>query len=254
MFREENRIWWYLLGVLVMIVVVFIVGREFVLPIFRGEKSLNELRPFVYTAPPSFNLGNGVDYGLELHTNYGTISIDLFEQNAPQNVNNLVFLAEKGYYDGTKFHRLFTDLLIQGGDRNTLDDDPSNDGNGGPGYFIPDEVNWGSTGLSNEKVQALLAAGYASSDGLVSVSLQAYTVAMASTQPNSIGSQFFIVMGNPGDTRLQELNGYFTVVGRVIAGGQVLESISKIPVDNTDPQIPRPQSEVVIVNARVVSF
>lgn len=72
-------------------------------------------------------------------TNKGDITLELFENEAPNTVANFVSLVEAGKYDGIKFHRVIPNFMAQGGDPNTLDDDPSNDGGGGPGYTIPCE-------------------------------------------------------------------------------------------------------------------
>lgn len=74
-----------------------------------------------------------------LKTNKGEITLELFENEAPNTVANFVSLVEAGKYDGLKFHRVIPNFMAQGGDPNTLDDDPSNDGGGGPGYTIPCE-------------------------------------------------------------------------------------------------------------------
>lgn len=251
MFKEENRIWWYMVGVVVLLVMLFIFGRDYALPIIRGQKTLYELEPYTYSRAPEFTIDNSQDYYLDLRTNYGTITVDLFEKSAPNNVNNVVFLTGRGYYNGTKFFRLFRDFMVQGGDRNTLDDEPQNDGLGGPGYFVDDEVNWESLGLDTEKQQELALRGYSSEPLLSSKHLAAFSMAMASTAPDSNGSQFFIVLADPSDPRLAALDGYFTVVGRVYAGADVLERIKQIPVDTTDSNMPRPQEDIVLEEATV---
>lgn len=234
-----------------MLILLFIFGRDYALPIIRGQKTLYELEPFTYTRPPEFTIDNSQDYFLDLRTNYGTITVDLFEKSAPNNVNNVVFLAGRGYYNGTKFHRLFPDFMLQGGDRNTLDEEPLNDGLGGPGYFVDDEINWESLGFGSEKQQELALKGYSSEPLLTSKHLTAFSMAMASTAPDTNGSQFFIVLADPSDPRLAALDGYFTVVGRVYAGADVLAKIKQIPVDTTDPNLPRPKEGIVLEEATV---
>lgn len=105
----------------------------------------------------------GVDYAAVIETSCGTIEVDLLEDKAPDTVNNFVFLANEGYYDGLTWHRIEPEFVIQGGD-------PVGDGTGGPGYSFKDEL----PEKSNEYVYG--------------------TVAMANSGPNTNGSQFFIVI------------------------------------------------------------
>src|SRR5690606_11068005 len=114
-------------------------------------------------------------YFARINTNEGVITVDLLEGAAPVNVNNFVFLSGVDYYNGTQFHRIAPNFLIQGGDRNTLDDNPANDGMGNPGYFIEDEVNWESLGLPQERQQELAARGYRSADTAFSYPLERFT-------------------------------------------------------------------------------
>lgn len=229
-----------------MMIVLIVFGRDYVLPIINKNKSIFELEPYVYSAAPDFDIDTTKDYYLDMRTNFGTVTIDLFEKSAPFNVNNLAFLASRNYYDGTKFHRLIPDFLVQGGDRNTLDDDPVNDGRGGPGYFTEDEINWDSLDLSDSKRNELQAKGYTSEVGVESVPLGSFTMAMASSLPDTNGAQFFIVLADPADPRLEQLNGYFTVVGRVFSGADVLERIRQVPVDDASSPNPRPTQDIIL--------
>ncbi|MBL8015219.1 MAG: peptidylprolyl isomerase [Candidatus Doudnabacteria bacterium] len=246
MFKEQNRIWWYMLGMVILLALLVVFARDYVLPIVGGKKDIFELEPYVYTVAPNFQIDLSRDYYADVRTNFGIVTLDLFEKAAPVNVNNLNFLANRGYYDGTKFHRLFPDFLIQGGDRNTLDEDPINDGRGGPGYFVNDEINWDSLKLDEAKRQELIDRGYSSEPGLESQPLLPYTMAMASSLPDTNGSQFFFVLAGPNDPRLDIFNGYFTVVGKVISGADVLERMRQIPVDDPNSPNPRPTQDVVI--------
>ncbi len=112
-----------------------------------------------------------------LHTNHGAIRIELFPEDAPKTVENFEVLAGKGFYDGTTFHRVIPDFMIQGGD-------PSGDGTGGPGYSFDDEPN------DHRIVRGALA--------------------MANAGPNTNGSQFFIVTADD----CSWLDGKHTVFGR----------------------------------------
>lgn len=229
-----------------MMVLLVVFARDYILPIINKQKSIFELEPFVYSAPPDFDADIKQDYFLDMRTNFGTVTFDLFEKSTPFNVNNLAFLAGRNYYDGTKFHRLMPDFLLQGGDRNTLDDDLGNDGRGGPGYFIEDEVNWDSLDLPEAKRSELQAKGYTSEIGVESVALGSFTLAMASSLPDTNGSQFFILLADPSDPRLEQLNGYFTVVGRVFSGADVLERIRQVPVDDATSANPRPTQDIIL--------
>jgi peptidyl-prolyl cis-trans isomerase B (cyclophilin B) len=132
-----------------------------------------------------------------LHTNHGAIRIELFPEDAPKTVDNFEELARKGFYDGTTFHRVIPDFMIQGGD-------PSGNGTGGPGYTFEDEPN------DHRVVRGALA--------------------MANAGPNTNGSQFFIVTAD----ECSWLDGKHTVFGRVTDGMDVVDEISKVPTGGND--------------------
>jgi len=139
----------------------------------------------------------------------GTIQIELFPELAPATVANFEELASSGFYDGTTFHRVIPDFMIQGGDPQTKNDDPSDDGQGGPGYTIADEFN---------DAPHLRGA-----------------VAMANTgSPDSAGSQFFIVHA---DSPL--LDGQYTLFGRVVSGMGVVDAITRVETDSDGRWGPR---------------
>lgn len=147
----------------------------------------------------------------------GEIRIELLPELAPKNVESFVSLAEADFYDGTLFHRVIPGFMLQGGDPNSKDDDPSNDGMGGPGYTLPDEFS--------------------------QVSFVRGIVALARTpMPNSAGSQFFIVHE---DSR--HLDGQYSVIGQVTAGIDVVDAISRVPTDGAN----RPQTNVVLLDVRI---
>ena len=85
-----------------------------------------------YSAPPPMTLDDDSSYSATLHTNHGDISFDLLKDRSPNTVNNFVFLARDGFYDGVIFHRVISGFMIQGGD-------PTGTGTGGPGYKFEDE-------------------------------------------------------------------------------------------------------------------
>ena len=135
-------------------------------------------------------------------TNRGTIVAELYEQEAPKTVANFEKLANDGFYDGVKFHRVIPDFVIQGGDPLSRDL-PEGDrrvGTGGPGYKIPDE---------------LVGNPHKHEDGALS---------MAHAGPNTGGSQFFIVLN---EQNTKHLNGVHTVFGKVIEGLDVVPKISQ---------------------------
>ena len=117
-----------------------------------------------YSAPPPMTIDQNKNYTATIKTNYGDIVIQLLPKEAPLTVNNFVFLARAGFYDGVKFHRVITGFMIQSGD-------PTGTGTGGPGYKFADEL---PTTLDYTKG----------------------TVAMANSGPNTNGSQFFIMLAD----------------------------------------------------------
>jgi cyclophilin family peptidyl-prolyl cis-trans isomerase len=127
-----------------------------------------------------------------VQTNKGTFRFELFPGDAPVTVYGFAELSQKGFYDGLKFHRYIPGFVIQGGDPLSVDEDPANDGFGGPGYSLPAEFN------SRRHVLG--------------------TVAMAhAPDPNSGGSQFYITLAPQ-----PQLDGQFTVFGQVTGGLDVV--------------------------------
>jgi len=228
MFKEENRIWWYIVGLIIGLIGITFFAKDYLIPIILGQRTLFGDRPFLFAEPPDFALEANKDYFARFKTNEGVITVDLLENAAPVNVNNFIFLSNQEFYNSTKFHRIVPDFLVQGGDRNSLDDDPANDGLGNPGYFIEDEVNWDSLELSEERRAELESRGYRSASTKFSQPLERFTLAMANTQPNTNGSQFFFVTASTSDLRLDKLAGQFTVIGKLAGGADVLETLSNI--------------------------
>jgi peptidyl-prolyl cis-trans isomerase B (cyclophilin B) len=128
-------------------------------------------------------------YLVTIATNRGTIELELYPQHAPQTVNNFVFLAREGFYDGVPFHRVIGDFMIQGGD-------PTGTGRGGPGYRFADECR--GNPLKH--------------DGKV--------ISMANAGPDTNGSQFFIT-----HSPQPHLNGKHTVFGKVVKGLEIVDAI-----------------------------
>ncbi len=139
--------------------------------------------------PPEMQIDTEKSYGVVIETDKGNIELDLYPQNAPKTVNNFVFLAREGFYDGVSFHRVINNFMIQGGD-------PTGTGSGGPGYKFEDEVQ--GNPLKHET-------------GVIS---------MANAGPSTNGSQFFITHAPQ-----PHLNGKHTVFGKVVVGQDVVDSI-----------------------------
>ncbi len=250
MFKKENEIWLYLIGCLIFFGVLIYISRDLLIPIIYNQKPIIVETDF-QNAPEKI-IDNTLDYYARLETNYGTILFNLFEDNTPNNVNNFVYLSNNNYYDNTKFHRLISNFLIQGGDRNTLNDDLTDDGKGRTGYLIKDEINWDSLDLSIEKRNSLTSLGYSSTPNLESKPLKRFSLVMASSGPDTNSSQFFIVISAVDDSRLDELNGKFSVIGEVISGGDILEEISDIPtISDATGNFPRPTQDIVIEDLEI---
>ncbi|MBN2416513.1 peptidylprolyl isomerase [bacterium] len=141
--------------------------------------------------PPELTIDANKTYTAEIETDKGTITIELYAGEAPLTVNNFVFLAREGYYDGLTFHRVISNFVIQGGD-------PTGTGMGGPGYTFRDEFD-----------------GNPHTHGTGSLS-------MANAGPNTNGSQFFITHAPQ-----PHLNGRHTVFGQVTSGQDVVDAIEQ---------------------------
>jgi len=142
-----------------------------------------------WSGPPVMQIDPQKAYYATIETIRGTIELQLYPQHAPQAVNNFVFLAGEGFYDGVSFHRVISNFMIQGGD-------PTGTGRGGPGYRFKDEVK--DNPLTHET-------------GVIS---------MANAGPNTNGSQFFIT-----HSPQPHLNGKHTVFGKVIGSQDVVNAI-----------------------------
>lgn len=144
-----------------------------------------------WTKPPQMEIDANGQYTANLQTSAGTITAELFAQEAPNTVNNFVFLARQGFYNGVIFHRTINGFMIQTGD-------PTGTGRGGPGYKFRDEK------VSRRYTRGILA--------------------MANAGPNTNGSQFFIVHG--ADVGLPPS---YTIFGQVTDGLDVLDAIATAP-------------------------
>lgn len=153
-----------------------------------------------------------------LKTNLGDIQISFYGTDSPKTVNNFLNLAQQGFYNGTKFHRIIKDFMIQGGDPNSKSDDWSTHGTGGPDYRFADEFN---------------------NHPLVRGSL-----AMANAGPDTNGSQFFIVTASATPW----LDGRHTNFGQVTAGMDIVEKIEAAEVNQND----HPLEDIVINSIELI--
>ncbi len=142
-----------------------------------------------WSKPPEMEIDPKKKYFAEIETDKGTIEVEFFPQHAPKTVNNFVFLARQGFYDGVKFHRVISNFVIQGGD-------PTGTGMGGPGYKFEDEVK--SNPNKHERG----------------------SLSMANAGPGTNGSQFFIA-----HSPQPHLDGKHTVFGKVTKGLEVVDAV-----------------------------
>jgi cyclophilin family peptidyl-prolyl cis-trans isomerase len=154
-------------------------------------------------------------------TDFGRIVLELFPSVAPEHCRNFKKLASLGFYDGVTFHRVVPGFMIQGGDIFSRDADRSNDGTGDPGYTVPAEFS----DLPHER-------------GTLSMARKGYSV-------NTAGSQFFICVAPA-----PQLNGQYTVFGRVLEGMEVVDQI--VTISGTDEIKQNPDNPVVMNKVRVV--
>lgn len=140
-----------------------------------------------YDNPPEMVIDSSKSYTAVIKTEHGEIRARLLTDVAPNTVNNFVFLAREGFYDGTTFHRVIPGFVAQGGD-------PTGTGRGGPGYRFPDELS------ETPFVEGILG--------------------MANAGPGTNGSQFYLMLGDA-----PHLTGRYTAFGQVEEGLDVLQSI-----------------------------
>lgn len=141
--------------------------------------------------PPPMSIDENKSYQAVLTTSEGVITVELNAKQTPITVNNFVTLAKKGFYNGTIFHRVMKDFMIQGGD-------PKGDGTGGPGYRFDDEP------FDGEYTRG--------------------TIAMANAGPNTNGSQFFIMHQD------YDLPKNYIIFGKVLSGIETVDKIAEAPV------------------------
>jgi peptidyl-prolyl cis-trans isomerase B (cyclophilin B) len=148
-------------------------------------------KPKTYSSPPPMTIDTSKQYTATIETEKGDLVLELFAGDVPITVNNFVFLAREGFYDGLTFHRVESDFMVQGGC-------PVGDGTGGPGYQFGDEIT-GHTHVAG-----------------------ALSMANKGPNTNTNGSQFFITY-----TPQHHLDGYHSVFGQLVGGTDVLERIEQ---------------------------
>ena len=149
---------------------------------------------YQWAAPPPMGIDPNASYSAVIKTSLGEMTAELYAKDAPNTVNNFVFLAREGFYDWVTFHRIIKEFMVQTGD-------PTGTGTGGPGYRFADELSGPQTYIRG-------------------------TLAMANAGPNTQGSQFFICHG----VRAERLPKNYTIFGRVTAGLETLDAIASVPV------------------------
>jgi peptidyl-prolyl cis-trans isomerase B (cyclophilin B) len=208
--EQDSTMWWWVGGIGVALLALAIIlwftigpGKSPAptpTPVADAEPSSEESsampenpadRANMYSSPPEMQIDPTKVYLATIETNKGPIELELYPEYAPKTVNNFVFLAREGFYDGLTFHRVISDFMIQGGD-------PTGTGTGGPGYQFEDEVT--DNPLTHET-------------GVIS---------MANAGADTNGSQFFIT-----HSPQPHLDGQHTVFGKVISGQEVVNAIEQ---------------------------
>ncbi len=170
-----------------------------------------------YDTQPAMTIDKNKKYTVTLQTSKGDIAVELFAQETPIAVNNFVFLARDGFYDGTFFHRIVKGFMIQGGD-------PQGNGSGGPGYKFADEK--------------------------VTLEYKRGTLAMANAGPDTNGSQFFIIHKD------YDLPKQYTIFGAIdpkdAESLAALDKIAETPVAENGSGEPSKPTETVIIKTLTI--
>ena len=165
-----------------------------------------------YSAPPAMTIDPSKKYTVDIDTTAGPITVELWSDVAPGHVNNFVFLARDGFYDNVIFHRVIPGFMIQGGD-------PDGTGSGGPGYRIKAEFN------DKKHVRGVLSAA-------------------RSSDPNSAGSQFFLM-----HAAAPHLDRQYTAYGMITKGLDVLDKIAAAPGRGEKPISPAKINKMTVNEA-----
>ena len=175
--------------------------------VVTGGRSIKQ-----WSAPPAMSIDTGASYTAVINTTAGPITIELLTGDAPNTVNNFVFLARQGFYDNVIFHRTIPGFMIQGGD-------PTGTGGGGPGYRFADEP--------------------------VNRPYSRGVMAMANAGPNTNGSQFFLMHAD------YPLPPNYTIFGQTVAGLDTIDTIATAPTQ-TDGEGSSPVNPVTIQSVEIV--
>lgn len=169
------------------------------------------------TATTTVSSTNNKNYmhQITIETSLGNIVIETYDADAPKTVENFITLANKGFYNGTIFHRVISGFMIQGGD-------PTGTGMGGPGYKFEDELNPSTESYKKGYVRG--------------------TVAMANSGPNTNGSQFFIMHKD------MNLPHNYSIFGKVVSGMEVVDAIASQKTNSND----KPLQDIVMKKVVVV--
>src|SRR3989338_6796463 len=204
-----KNIWYLVAGIILVLVIFFLVKNKNISVEFDRdtEPTVAEEEQTIDTKPtPEMKIDKSKSYTATLKTEKGDIVITLTADKTPITVNNFVYLAKKGFYSNTVFHRTITGFMIQGGD-------PEGTGRGGPGYRFDDEP------FEGEYTRG--------------------TVALANAGPNTNGSQFFIMHQDSKD-----LPKNYVIFGKVTSGMEAVDAIAEAPVkasatgENSTPVTP----------------
>jgi len=165
-----------------------------------------------YSAP-AMTIDPTKKYTAAIDTTEGVITVELDPTIAPQHVNSFVFLAREGFYNGVIFHRVIPGFMIQGGD-------PTGTGTGGPGYRVKAEFN------KKKHTRGVISAA-------------------RSSDPNSAGSQFFLMHADS-----PHLDGQYSAFGQAVSGLEVIDKIAKAPRDRNDrPNNPAKINSITITES-----
>jgi len=212
MAMNRNQIHWMMLIIVLIGASATMLGFYYTLK--AEEKMLNRSQLIIIQKQQMENDTTTI----EMQTNLGKITLELFSEDAPKTVENFLKLSKSGFYDGTRFHRVIKDFMIQGGDPNSKNDDWSTHGTGGPGYAFEDEFN-------DNKVER-------------------GALAMANSGPNTNGSQFFIVTIESAPW----LDGKHTVFGKVIDGMDIVDKIENMETGQND----HPLEDATIQSIKII--
>lgn len=181
----------YILAIIIGVLVILILFSKDESKQTESNSANSEINNMKYSKSPEMTIDPKKKYSAKLTTDLGAIIIDLFVKDTPVAVNNFVYLSNQGFYNGTVFHRVIKDFMIQGGD-------PKGDGTGGPGYKFEDEK--------------------------ITLDYKRGIVAMANSGPNTNGSQFFIMHKD------YQLPKNYVIFGKVTEGMETVDKIATAKV------------------------